>query len=300
MAGNFWKSSQFEQWILEKHDLLRERGEDLKIFTEDEYQKLMIFFMNFIQTIGQDSHNGKTRMQVISTACVYFRRFYARRSFKDIDPFLLAPTCLLLASKVEEHGLMSTTKLANSVQHALKKWPFLNQDLIIRTNLLHEAEFCLLEVMDCCLIVYHPYRPLNQLINDMKISGIKDIDSVHQDAWRVCNDSLRTDASLLYPPHLIAIACIMVAALMHNKEKEMKAWFAELAVDFDKVFELQQMIFNMYRIWKTLDEKPKSDDKSKSSDDKQPLVTLLEKLPRPSSTANPPANVQQNNGFSTA
>lgn len=60
------------------------------------------------------------------------------------------------------------------------------------------------------------------------------------------------------------------------------------------------MIFNMYRIWKTLDEKPKSDDKSKSSDDKQPLVTLLEKLPRPSSTANPPANVQQNNGFGTS
>jgi hypothetical protein len=39
-----------------------------------------------------------------------------RRSFKDIDPFLLAPTCLLLASKVEEQGILNPTKYAHYVQ----------------------------------------------------------------------------------------------------------------------------------------------------------------------------------------
>jgi cyclin C len=284
MAGNFWKSSHCEQWILEKHDLLRERGEDLKNITEDDYQKIMIFFMNFIHTIGQDPHNGKTRMQVIATACVYFRRFYARRSFKDIDPFLLAPTCLLLASKTEEHGVMSTTKLATSVQNALKKWSFVSQDVIVRSQLLHEAEFCLLEIMDCCLIVYHPYRPLNQLINDLRgqVSKSLDVDALHQDAWRICNDCLRTDASLLYPPHLIATACIMAAAVMNNKEKELKTWLAELWVDYEKVFEIQQMIFNMYKLWKTMDDK-----NNKPPEQQKSIAALIQNLPKPSAVAQP-------------
>lgn len=71
-------------------------------FLKDLFKSLVI------QKIG---HDLKIRMQTIATACVYFRRFYARRSFKDVDPFLLAPTCLTLASKVEESGLVPCNKL---------------------------------------------------------------------------------------------------------------------------------------------------------------------------------------------
>ena len=35
-----------QQWILDKQDLLRERQHDLKILTEEEYQKVMIFYAN--------------------------------------------------------------------------------------------------------------------------------------------------------------------------------------------------------------------------------------------------------------
>lgn len=41
-----------------------------------------------------------------------------RRSLKDIDPFLLAPTSLFLASKVEEHGMMSHNKLIQATNNA--------------------------------------------------------------------------------------------------------------------------------------------------------------------------------------
>ncbi|GBM99027.1 hypothetical protein AVEN_141124-1 [Araneus ventricosus] len=47
MAGNFWQSSHFQQWLLDRQDLLRERHQDLQIFPEEEYQKVMIFFANF-------------------------------------------------------------------------------------------------------------------------------------------------------------------------------------------------------------------------------------------------------------
>uniref|UniRef100_A0AC34FYP2 Cyclin N-terminal domain-containing protein n=1 Tax=Panagrolaimus sp. ES5 TaxID=591445 RepID=A0AC34FYP2_9BILA len=111
MAGNFWKSSHYEQWILDKQDLYRQRGEDIKTIGEEEYHKIMIFFINYIQAMGTIL---LSRQQMIATASVYFRRFYARRSLKDIDPFLLAISCLHLAAKVDEHGQTSPSKLSNA------------------------------------------------------------------------------------------------------------------------------------------------------------------------------------------
>lgn len=100
MSGNFWKSSHFQQWLLDPQDIMLNRIKDLQAFNlkEDEYYKLMIFFANFIQALGESL---RLRQQVIATATVYFRRFYSKYSLKCIDPFLLAPTCLFLATKVE-------------------------------------------------------------------------------------------------------------------------------------------------------------------------------------------------------
>uniref|UniRef100_A0A3Q2XDS1 Cyclin C n=1 Tax=Hippocampus comes TaxID=109280 RepID=A0A3Q2XDS1_HIPCM len=46
MAGNFWQSSHYLQWVLDKQDLMKERQKDLKILSEEEYWKLQIFFAN--------------------------------------------------------------------------------------------------------------------------------------------------------------------------------------------------------------------------------------------------------------
>uniref|UniRef100_A0A8C4QT39 Cyclin C n=1 Tax=Eptatretus burgeri TaxID=7764 RepID=A0A8C4QT39_EPTBU len=99
MAGNFWQSSHFHQWILDKQDIIKERQKDLKNLSEDDYWKIQIFFANVIQALGEQL---KLRQQVIATATVYFKRFYARYSLHCIDPVLMAPTCIFLASKVED------------------------------------------------------------------------------------------------------------------------------------------------------------------------------------------------------
>jgi len=75
-----------------------------------------------------------------------------------------------------------------------------SQEFPYRTNHILECEFYLLENLDCCLIVYQPYRPLLQLIQD-----IGQEDQLLALAWRVVNDSLRTDVCLLYPPYQIAL-----------------------------------------------------------------------------------------------
>lgn len=132
MAGNFWQSSHCAQWLLDKVDLLRERKADLAVLSEDEYQKVIIFFANFIQTLGEQL---KLRQQVIATATVFFKRFYSQNSLKCVDPLLLAPTSIFLASKVEEFGVISNTRLINTCSTVIKNkfsYAYQNQDFPYR------------------------------------------------------------------------------------------------------------------------------------------------------------------------
>jgi cyclin C len=75
-------------------------------------------WVSVIQALGELL---KLRQQVIATATVYFKRFYARNSFGCVDPLLLAPTCVFLASKVEECGIISNTKFPSTCQQVVKK-----------------------------------------------------------------------------------------------------------------------------------------------------------------------------------
>ncbi|XP_014609476.1 PREDICTED: cyclin-C isoform X2 [Polistes canadensis] len=211
MAGNFWQSSHHQQWLLDKQDLVRERQHDLSILTEEEYQKLFIFFSNLIQVLGEQL---KLRQQVIATATVYFKRFYARNSLKCIDPLLLAPTSVFLASKVEEFGVISNTRLITTCQTV-------------------------------------DVGPDDQLLTL---------------AWRIINDSLRTDVCLLYPPYQIAIGCLQIACVI--LQKDLKSWFAELNADMEKIQEIARYIINLYELWKTYDEKKE-------------IQGLLSKMPKP-------------------
>ena len=48
------------------------------------------------------------------------------------------------------------------------------------------------------------------------------------------NDSYRTDLILMYPPFMIALACIYIASVL--KEKDTRSWFEELRVDMNVVW----------------------------------------------------------------
>nr|XP_006817695.1 PREDICTED: cyclin-C-like [Saccoglossus kowalevskii] len=269
MAGNFWKSSHYQQWILDKQDIMRERQKDLNNLTEEEYQKLMIFYANLIQAVGEQL---KVRQQVIATATIYFKRFYSKNSLKNIDPLLMAPTCIFLASKVEEFGVISNSRLLTACQTVVKNkfgYAYGNQEFPYRISHVLECEFFLLEMLDCCMIVYHPYRPLIQYVQDMGQE-----EQVLPLAWRIVNDSLRTDACLLYPPFQIALACLHMACVI--LQKDCKHWFAELNVDLDKILEISQLILKLYDLWKNFDEKKE-------------IQGLLPKMPKPK-TQPPPSS----------
>ncbi|GAA56225.1 eukaryotic translation initiation factor 2C [Clonorchis sinensis] len=158
------------EWLLDRQDVMVHRVGDLKILgSEEDYQKVMLFFGDVIQALGK---SVEVRQQVIATATVYFKRFYSRHSLKAIDPWLMAPSCLFLASKVEEFGVLSQKNLLASCRQIIAThysayfpdgfgYPYRAQDIL-------ECEFILLEAMDCSLIVFHPYRPLVQFCEELR------------------------------------------------------------------------------------------------------------------------------------
>ncbi|KAL3846868.1 hypothetical protein ACJMK2_017822 [Sinanodonta woodiana] len=280
MAGNFWQSSHYQQWLLDRQDLIRERQSDLKVLSEEDYNKIMIFFANFIQALGEQL---KVRQQVIATGTVYFKRFYARNSLKSIDPWLMAPTCIFLASKVEEFGVISNSRLVSTCQTVVKNkfshaYP---QEYPYRISNVLECEFYLLEMMDCCLVVYHPYRPLTQFVADF--SNIDD--SIMALAWRIVNDSLRTDVCLLYPPYLIALAALHIACVI--QQKDVKTWLSELTVDMEKILEITKQILKLYELWKNYDEKKE-------------IAAVLNNMPKARTSPSPPPNQGPNDGAQTS
>uniref|UniRef100_A0A8B9L4J6 Cyclin C n=1 Tax=Astyanax mexicanus TaxID=7994 RepID=A0A8B9L4J6_ASTMX len=237
------------QWVLDKQDLLKERQKDLKFLTEEEYWKLQIFFANVIQALGE---HLKLRQQVIATATVYFKRFY-------------------------EFGVVSNTRLISAATSVLKtrfSYAF-PKEFPYRMNHILECEFYLLELMDCCLIVYHPYRPLLQYVQDM---GQEDM--LLPLAWRIVNDTYRTDLCLLYPPFMIALACLHVACVV--QQKDARQWFAELSVDMDKILEIIRVILKLYDQWKNFD-------------DRKEMPAVLNKVPKPKPPPNS-ENDQSSNG----
>ncbi|KAA0201807.1 hypothetical protein HAZT_HAZT011535 [Hyalella azteca] len=249
-----------QQWLLDKQDLIKERQADLQVLSEEEYQKIMIFFTNFIQQLGETL---KLRQQVVATATVFLKRFYARYSLKCIDPLLLAPTAVFLASKVEECGVISNNRLISTCQQVVKnKFGYAySTEFPYRINQVLECEFYLLENMDCCLIVFQPYRPLIQYGQDLNC----DSDTL-QLSWTIVNDSLRTDVCLLYPPYQIALACLQLACVVHNKD--CKQWFAELNTDMDNIMGVTSHLLSLYELWKNYDEKKE-------------ILALLQKMPKP-------------------
>ena len=135
MAANFWLSSHYNYWMLTKEEIITAAGrqQDLKHLTVEEYQKIHILFANFIQALGE---HLKHRQQVIATATVYFKRFYSQNSLKNVDPLLLAPTCLYLASKVEECGVISNNRLIQTCATVVKNkfMPVFNCEYPYRIN----------------------------------------------------------------------------------------------------------------------------------------------------------------------
>ncbi|KAK4440501.1 Cyclin-C1-2 [Sesamum alatum] len=229
MAANFWTSSHLKQLMDPEevdvvHPLDKERG-----ITLEDFKLIKSHMANYIARLAQ---NVKVRQRVVATAITYMRRVYARRSMTECDPRLLAPTCLYLAAKVEE----STVQARHLVFYIKKLYTDEKYRFEVRDIL--EMEMKILEALNYYLVVFHPYQALPQLLQD---AGMNDAMLV---TWAIVNDTYKMDLILIYPPHLIALACIYIASVQKNKENTV--WFEELQVDMNVVKNIAMEILDFY------------------------------------------------------
>ena len=70
----------------------------------------------------------------------------------------------------------------------------------------------------------------------------------------------------------IIFGVCLVASLkcLHISGKDLRSWFAELAVDMDKIQEITKHILALYDLWKGYDEKKE-------------IASILQKMPKPKS-----------------
>ena len=94
---SFWASSQFRRWVFAEGDA--EHAWIAHAAIDETHRALCLHFVDFIKRIGA---HARAPSRVLSSAVVFFRRFYLRHTFAQHAPQLVAPACLLVASKSED------------------------------------------------------------------------------------------------------------------------------------------------------------------------------------------------------
>ncbi|KAJ9697425.1 hypothetical protein PVL29_009305 [Vitis rotundifolia] len=237
MAANFWTSSHHKQLLDQEevdvvHPLDKEKG-----ITLEDFKLIKMHMANYIGRLGQ---NVKVRQRVVATAITYMRRVYTRKAMTEYDPRLVAPTSLYLAAKAEE----STVQARLLVFYIRKLYSDEKYRYEIKDIL--EMEMKILEALNYYLVVFHPYRALSQLLQDANLNDLTQL------SWGIVNDTYKMDLILIYPPHLIALACIYIASV--HKDKETTAWFEELRVDMNVVKNISMEILDFYDGHRTITE----------------------------------------------
>ncbi|KAG0226621.1 cyclin-like protein [Mortierella sp. GBAus27b] len=199
------------QWIFPKEELYRTPSlmSGYSYHIEKEQRSKGI---TFIVTVGMQL---KLPQLTLATAALYFHRFYMRRSFKDYKYYDIGAASLYLASKTEESTRKFKDVIIAVAQKAAKKEIQIDdssKDFRLWKDTIIFTEELLLEALCFDLSVEHPYVFVVSLFDNHYRKDHERSRKLQHVAWTFLNDSLRTTLCLLYPPKIIALAAIHIAA----------------------------------------------------------------------------------------
>ncbi|RLV87305.1 RNA polymerase II holoenzyme cyclin-like subunit [Meyerozyma sp. JA9] len=223
MSANYWSSSQRTVWqhtrqsladcrrrllVLEKKMIQNGFIKDYPHITYSSHVR--IYLHNLLCKLGRRLN---IRQVALASAEVFLSRFLIRVSLKEINVYLLATTCLYVACKSEE----CPQHIRLIISEARNLWPeYIPHDV----TKLAEFEFYLIEEMDSYLVLHHPYKSLLQIQQYLSDNfatykfALSEQDLQH--AWSIINDSYVTDVHLVYPPHIVAVACIYITVVLRR------------------------------------------------------------------------------------
>ncbi|KIY43058.1 C/H/G cyclin [Fistulina hepatica ATCC 64428] len=335
MATDFWSSTHYKRWIVDRVTIQHARVNDILYVPDAEYLDfLSIYFANAIAKLGKRLH---FRQRVIATATVFFRRFYLKNSYCETDPFLVISACCYVAAKAEESPI-HIKSVINESRSLFSQESYGQRIFTSEVSKIAEMEFYLIGDLECDLVVFHPYRTLVALCRSCpeekdpfagKYLGFFGLEAGElgigiggdegprywgtgdgylelsegalQTAWFIINDTYRSDICILHEPHLLAIAAIYLALVLHpqtcealearlreapptaqqqrrpsqsskrNAARDPIAFLAGLNVSFPRVSTIVQEIVSMYSRW------------DRYKEDESPSVQLSDPLSAPAS-----------------
>ena len=113
------------------------------------------------------------------------------------------------------------------------------------------TELDLLRALSCDLTVHHPHALLLELLADCAQPQCTET------AWRLANDATRlTWAPLVFPPHLVAVACVRMALVLHALQSDQ--WLQRMAVREADVHRVTRMLMDAYRFAERVSPPPTS------------------------------------------
>jgi hypothetical protein len=81
-------------------------------------------------------------------------------------------------------------------------------------------------------VVFSPYISLTKLLeSDAQLADLS------QNAWAALNDVYRTDAPIVYAPHVLALGCLYLASVICSRD--ITAWLEGVEADMDQVWLIQ-------------------------------------------------------------
>ncbi|KAJ6634823.1 Small G protein signaling modulator 3 like [Pseudolycoriella hygida] len=143
----------------------------------------------------------------------------------------MAPTCIFLASKVEEFGVISNSRLISTVT------------IGICSGIQKQVPLCISTRM------HIPYE--SHL--GMRILSIG--------KSRLMSDCVSTDKHFVF--HRFSFNLSDFSSLTSYRvilQKDVKSWFAEINVNIEKIQEISKTILGLYELWRTYDEKKEIQD----------------------------------------
>lgn len=222
----------------------------------DKDYNLRIYCYFLIMKLGRRLN---IRQLALATAHVYLSRFLLKASIREVNLYLLVTTCVYLACKVEE----CPQYIRTLVSEARSLWPeFVPPD----PTRVTEFEFYLIEELQSYLIVHHPYRSMEQIVQALNepAYNLKLSPDDIQNCWSLINDSYITDIHLTSPPHIIAMACVFIAVstqgdksiksmisqeAMTSQQETFNRFMAESQVDLEEVMDAIQELITLYDHW---------------------------------------------------
>ena len=179
----------------------------------------------------------KLRRKVASTAIVYFYRVFKSKIRSASEYYLLACTCLFLASKVEESAVNLQLFLSEIIK--------IREDLSLDVSSITDAEFLLLQDLQFSLIVFHPYSLLSRYLTEIGHANYLSV------AWNALNDLYKSSVILQYSPHSLALGIIFFV-LVYNDAPMNDSWWKAEGFNSVEAAAIIQNLLIVYREMKDL------------------------------------------------